>query len=426
MRKSSIKVKKKSKRVFNTVVRLISTAVVIASTVVLSYSAYNFYKTNKLYQKTMSILKESAYPIQYNLQLHFPTLEDELKDAHSSYKEIAKCSQELDSIEARIKEYESQFPAAKSEFYRIRKQMFDRKIWNFDGSKTKYWELMTKLSKDMTKVEFYPMEIDYVPHLDDYEFNMKLISSKIRSLKEKTIKSEESKYGNLIIFGKEVFQKLTNRQLPDDFNILIKKVNSPDNPYRIGQSHATKQLIEFEDWGYGISLTSYLHELGHINYKGEEINVFERLNNKPINEDVRFMEEAAAYLFELAGTEIVKQKHPELGKNMETYVLFDRIEKIKEYKEGSEKNHSKGWTLASAILSEFDGDAKTAFNYILSKRKLNDLDSNIINRYNSYRKRLPFDGSDVKQLSDDLIKRTKSIEIRLKALEKTYCPEISF
>src|SRR3989344_3513715 len=323
----------------------------------------------KNHQALYGTIENPSYIIDTDQKIIFPTLEDELRKAHPQYAK-------LDEISADLEKHES-----KLEMYRM--ALANKP----EASITSKFRL--KFFEDSTLANAFDIILPTQIPFDFFKSDKALVMLRKSVTELDNISSQVSKYGDIIQNGNSLFRELTGKPIPKTLEVQIKKIEQEHDAMDIVQGyHASgSDEVVFDDKGYEVSLMVYLHELGHVCFQGTEARRYNNLTSKkPSNfEEVGIMEESAAYLFMFAGITELKQKYPELGQCLESFALADRYSFVKQYKEGSDEEHRKGFALASALLAHFGGDVKLAFNYLSTRNQLNQLDPEIVKSYNDYR-----------------------------------------
>jgi len=315
--------------------------------------------TRPEHQATYGTLEDSTYIIREKIPVFMPSLESQLATP-VSFEEKEKS---LTEFEKKFNELRPQISEAKQT---------DQSL----AAKKKHLELFDRLFE-----------------LKGYEIAWQDEFSAIEDMRESYPDFDEytAKYGDVTGFGKKIFEEMTARKLPKN----LKFTNDPLIPNSIVRKILGCDFEGYHDFlleeiyvdqdrvSYVSQLLTVLHELGHAAYQGQEESHYAVKGNIF---SVAPMEEAAAYLSMMAGTNAIAKQFPELAEEAKIHLSKQRAKHIENYQNGSDECHDKGFTLAESIASEFGYDYAAAFNYLLSRNRMDDLSPDIIAKLDSFRK----------------------------------------
>ncbi len=378
---------------------------------------YKHQKYSKEHPKIYGNLLNPSFTIRTQEELFFSPLEQELAAARPQYAIFEEISNQLDKLQENLKTYQTEIPVeeklekergAKLSSLEAIKEYLDE-----DEPLSKYGEIKREFRDDLLKLDEYglPLQLSFVDFNDNSDTQRLLDELELIILTRRSIRDKESRYGDFSEFSERLFQEMTGKKKPASLEIKLKDIKDEKV---LGVHDALNEKIEQRDKGYESSLLTRFHELGHASYQGQEETYVKR------TEEVKFLEESAAYLFEIAGSQMVKKQNQELGDSMEMILSINRIEFIKEYSQGSNEEHAVGWAFANALINYFKGDIKESFNYISTRNKLNQFDPAIIRTFESYRQGIHFDGSDIKNRKEELDERIKQLRIEYMDLDSQY------
>ncbi|GAI29321.1 unnamed protein product, partial [marine sediment metagenome] len=198
-----------------------------------------------------------------------------------------------------------------------------------------------------------------------------------------------------------IFKKLTGHEIPSGLKIDFSKLSSEI----CGLHNCSKDSITLNTQKNAFSnLWALFHELGHACYQGLE----ESHRNYGYEEFA--MEEAAAYLFMLAGIQEIKKTNVSLGKDMEVYSSNNRFYFLKEYENRQEESHADGWALVDALLNFFNGNISKSYNYLSTKNELNQLNAPILDYYHNLEEEIIVDEKQLTIAKEEIVKKINNLE----------------
>ncbi|MBU3923898.1 MAG: hypothetical protein KJ592_03200 [Nanoarchaeota archaeon] len=217
----------------------------------------------------------------------------------------------------------------------------------------------------------------------------------------KSFREKEGQYGDILGLAGEVFFELTGRSLPSGLEISL--MRGGDEKI-VGVHRPDKNWVWFRDRGYEISLGTIFHELGHVVYQGGEANY------RNCRKDVEIIEEAAGFLFRMAGVEKVRDKNSELWESMKFSLVLEREGFVEDYSRGSRDVHACGWALADSLVDYFGGDVGGAFDYLLRKDRLEEFDLDVLERMERLKEGVPFSEEEFKVRWEKVMERAQKIK----------------
>lgn len=334
-------------------------------------------------------------------------LEKMVTESEGTIVQINRQLSELDTLLANLRKEVPQDTSKRFEYHKAK---------NAQGKKSYYDEHRILQRYELSLLRFeHSLFVTHSTVMDQsVEDAFKTLDSVILEEKLRAIpfSAQEKTYGPLRDLATSVFTSLSGKSLPTSLNMAFGAIGRDGV---VGEYDFSSESIKLGDFGYEATLLAALHEMGHAIYSGTEHYAVARLKDFPIihfnqkPESVKPLEEAAAYLFSVAGAEQVAQKHPDLRNRLYFVLNQERKFFLDEYSRGSDEVHRVGWAIAQAMLEQY-GSAKNAFNTILSVSSLESLEQPVLDRMQTYRN----------ETKNDLVTRDDAVQTTFDEMKKRY------
>ena len=372
----------------------LGSGVVVGSSLVL-FGGYmrkivtNFFGAKKLgewqdyHQGKYGTLDNPIYIMLEKEDTLYPTSMQEIQSLVTT--EFKRLESELNTLNEELPDrYKQYVEQAKKEYYTTLLPN-SKKARKLEGD---YYDSLSKLRNNLTYIDFIlkfisgeKKELYMFPEYDKLAEILSIsVSEKTASTTEELTEILEREYAQI---SNQIFMKITGKPYNG------KTVYVPNNSG--GTHYAQRDTIEIDKRSNLIPqiITSF-HELGHVAYQGLETQSF--INQKgelPWYNEIRIMEEAAAYLFTFAGINEVKKIVPAYGRGLALEFLNDRFNLLKDFAAGSDEWHDCGMALAEALLISFNNDYAKAFNHLSTMDGFLQLSRDVMRNYVSLRKSYP-------------------------------------
>lgn len=169
-----------------------------------------------------------------------------------------------------------------------------------------------------------------------------------------------SQYGEADAFARNVFESMTGKKLPENVKLDICEIEEEDVA---GLADYINAAIKSEDGHYARVLSVMLHELGHLSSQHDEAAYTSINPLRCWSRDVRLLDEACAYCFEIAGAYALSKKDSHLANVAQLYLINYVKIFINEYFDGEQEYHREAAAIADAAITVF-GDPAKAYNYL--------------------------------------------------------------
>lgn len=177
--------------------------------------------------------------------------------------------------------------------------------------------------------------------------------------------SLEERHGKAIEYVQELFTLLTGKPLPDQVSLRVEEIEEEDVA---GHSNFLTGEVVVEDAAYWDLLSVMSHEIGHLTNQHQENHFYcSWLENRPPYNEAQNLEEACAYLFQIAGTWAIEDPYV---RNLGTASLNSYIRHFSsQYFEGEPEYHRLAVVLADNAVNLYGSPAE-AYNTLARTPKV--------------------------------------------------------